>query len=187
MPEEDLQLKVQDAWDRFRSEFHKRTSVMNTDGSLKDSNGAGTSPLRSEIAKAGALVAYVTELFNGSGELLDTESLLSVCLNMGANLEGFTSTVLSLMFLVDSQYCLMNGEQGTVLRVLNAFEKGTAQPDTFQSTYLRMPSIAEHMQSQEPESRSRVGKEIKLDSSKELRPKKKRGTGNRTKKKKTAK
>jgi len=181
MVEQDLQLRVQDMWDRFRTNMHAVISAKSSDGGSPGSNGDGIAHLRSETAKAGALVAYVTELFSGSGELLDTESLLSSCLNMGANLEGFTSTVLSLMFLVDAQYCMMNGKTDTVLRILDAFEKEPGEKTTFQSTSLKMPSIAERMESLEPVTRLDPGVKDKLDLKDPPVSKKKNATGSKRK------
>jgi len=187
MTEQDLQLKVQDAWDRFRTNMHAVISAKSSEDGSPGSNGNGIAHLRSETAKAGALVAYVTELFNGSGELLDTESLLSSCLNMGANLEGFTSTVLSLMFLVDAQYCMMNGKTDTVSRILDAFEKTPEERPTVQSTSLKMPSILDRMQSVVQETRLTPGVEHRLGLRGASASKKKKGTGNKRKKKKVKK
>lgn len=183
MTEQDLQLRVQDAWDRFRTNMHAEISAKSSEDGSPGSNGNGIAHLRSETAKAGALVAYVTELFSGSGELLDTESLLSSCLNMGANLEGFTSTVLSLMFLVDAQYCMMNGKTDTVSRILDAFEKKPGQKTTFQSTSLKMPSIADRMDSLEPVIHLDPGVQDRLGLKTPPVSKKKKGTGSKRKRK----
>ena len=160
---DQLQDIAEKAWTRFQKEYQQiDVSPLGDVGSAL-SPGNGMLRLRSEIAKGGRLHGAVTESLSGSGQLPDTNALLSCAESTGVGLEGFISTVLSLMFQVEGTYWTLRGENDLVSRIFAVFHGEGVLPTTLESTPLRIRTTQDSTPSPELEVVSNPGSQDKLD------------------------
>jgi len=175
METNELQELTEQAWDQFRARYHANLQhTTNGEDGWTDLDGSGILRVRSDAPRIATFILSVTESLNGNGELPDTSLLLSSAVSSGLDLEDFTCTVLSLMFLMDGIYSTRSGKKDTVVQVLKGFINGVGQQSTAESTPLKIPGPMEPTPSPAPAVASPRGKKAKLGRTKPSLPKKKK-------------
>jgi len=172
---DEMQTLTENAWDQFRARYHANLQhTTNGEDGWTDLDGAGILRVRSDAPKIATFILSVTDSLNGNGELPDTSLLLSSAVNAGLDLEDFTCTVLSLMFLMDGIYSTRSGKKDTVVQVLKGFINGVGQQSTAESTPLKTRTQTEPTPSPAPADALPRGKKAKRGRTKPSPPKKKK-------------
>jgi len=169
----ELLPKAQAAYDSFRMEYHSKVapSVAGLTGST-DSPGLRTLRLRSQTHAVARLVVAGTELFNGSGELPDSDLLRSHAESMGVEPDGFIATLWSLMGIMDVIFSIENGDADGVLQVFNRMLGEEARQGTWASMPSRTPTTLAPIISQGPDPASKNGNGSKSEPKSPARSKK---------------
>lgn len=156
--------KAQEAWDRFRKNYHAQYEVSKPGLNGSDpSPGQHMLPLRSAMLKVGQCGLTAIESYNNSGELPDASRLASWLENMGGGQEDFICTVFLLMVSLDCNYLMRTGEDTTVLQGLNRFNEQEEQQLTAASILSKKRTTQENTPSQEPGAVSILGLPSKED------------------------
>jgi len=173
---EELHELAQTAWEEFRARYHASLapSTNGGDGSMV-SGGNGILQVRSASHRVAGSILSVTELLNGSGDLPDTDALLSCAERGGLCLEDFTCMVLSLMYLMDGLYSMHSGKTDMAVQHFAAFMNAKAQHSTSESMPSKTRGQTETMQYRGLEDHLKGGDPIKnVSTSSAPRPKKRK-------------
>jgi len=174
MVDNDLQELAELAWETYRANYHSSMSaMMNGDGGSTGSAGAGILQVRSGSTRVAISIRSAIEQLNGSGEVPDTNALLSFAESEGQSVEDFTVTVLCLMFLMDGVYLIHGGRKDMVVQMFKNFMREEEPPITLESTRLKTRGPKETTPSQEQEDVSMSGGIIRGDPIKQSAPPKK--------------
>jgi hypothetical protein len=170
----EMQELAETAWEEFRARYHATVDASKNGGDGSTGlNGDGILQVRSVSPRVARSVHWLTERLNGSGDLPDTETLLSYAANEGQSAEDFTCTVLSAMFLMDGIYSIHSGKKDMVVQMFNAFMNEKEPRITLESTPLKTRGPVETTPSPAPVDVSNPGPPDKRDSTKQSAPLKK--------------
>jgi len=117
--------------------------IMNGAGGSPTARGIGILQARSKGQQVAELLAWATDSVNGSGEVPGSDALRSCAGSMGVGADVITSTVLSLLCLLDELFLMNSGDHTTASRIFEIFGESAERPITAESTHLKTPTIPE--------------------------------------------
>jgi len=162
---EEIVEAAQEAWERFRTNYHAQYSVTKPGLNGSDpSPGQHMLPLRSAMLKVAQCGLTAIESYNNCGELPEANRLASWLENMGGGQEDFICTAFLLMVSLDANYLMNTGESTTALLALNRFNEDVEQKHTAVSILSRKPTTQAPIPSPEQEPVSILGVKSKADT-----------------------